>query len=113
MVSDIPVANGKIIMSFIEDRPIIFWSKFKVIDLLSWTTRLDPIALGYRALTSPLLPIPWPREKFFYLTIGEKMRASRSPTPQFPLKLFESIKATLFISSSIVSASKGSLGMHL
>ena len=103
IVIDIPVAKGRIIQSLIQLRPMIFCIKLRVIDLLNCTIRLDPIAFGWSALTSPDLPIPWPSEKFLFLTILEKILASRSPTPQLPEKLLESIKAILFISSSMVN----------
>jgi hypothetical protein len=58
MVIAIPVANGKIIASFTQLNPKCFYIKLMVMDLLNYTTRLDPMALGCRALTSPDLPMP-------------------------------------------------------
>jgi hypothetical protein len=60
-VIDIPVANGRINASFIHYNPITLFMIFSVMDYVSLTTRLDPMALGYKALTSPDLPIPCPR----------------------------------------------------
>ena len=70
-VIDIPVANGKTMQSFIQESPTTFLSTFSVIALVNLTIRLEPTALGYRALTSPLLPIPCPILKFFSFTSCE------------------------------------------
>jgi hypothetical protein len=43
---DIPVANGKIIQSFMHERPIVFFKIFRVILFVSFTIKLDPIAFG-------------------------------------------------------------------
>ena len=40
---------------------------------------------------SPERPIPWQRPKWRRYTASENTLASRSPTPQFDGKLFESI----------------------
>jgi len=58
IVIDIPVANGRIIKSFMHDNPMIFLKMLRVIALVSFTMRDDPTAFGYNAFTSPDLPIP-------------------------------------------------------
>jgi hypothetical protein len=58
MVIDIPVANGNTIKSFTKLMLQIFFKQCKVIALVILTIRLDPIALGCKALTSPLRPMP-------------------------------------------------------
>ncbi len=84
IVKDIPVANGKIIQSLIHASPRCLLNRFKTIDLSNCTIKLDPIAFGYKAFTSPDLPIPWARPKFLSQTILENILPSRSPTPQLP-----------------------------
>lgn len=79
-----PVAKGKIKTSFIYGKPTILLRTFKVIELNNSTINEDPIALGYNAWTSPDLPIPCPRLKFFYFTIFENTLPSLSPTPELP-----------------------------
>jgi hypothetical protein len=58
IVIDIPVANGNMMASLIDDSPNTFCIMFNIIDLVNLTIKLEPIALGYKALTSPDLPIP-------------------------------------------------------
>ena len=58
IVIDMPVANGKIMASLIDDNPNTFCIIFNIIDLVNLTIKLEPIALGCKALTSPDLPIP-------------------------------------------------------
>jgi len=84
IVMDIPVANGSIIKSLMQDRPMIFLKMFKVIALVNLTINDEPTAFGCRAFTSPERPIPCPKKKFLSLTIDEKMRPSLSPTPVAP-----------------------------
>ena len=57
-VIDIPVAKGRTIQSLMHDSPITFFNTLRVIDFVSLTIKLEPTAFGYRALTSPLRPIP-------------------------------------------------------
>jgi hypothetical protein len=64
--------------------PKVFLKHWSVIALVSLTMRLEPIAFGYSALTSPLRPMPWPSPRFLSYTSLEKIRPSRSPTPQLP-----------------------------
>ena len=95
IVIDMPVAKGSTIKSLTKLIPHNFRRQYFVIAAVSFTIKLDPMAFGYKAFTSPLRPIPCAKPKFLSLTSVENTLPSRSPTPQLPSKLLLSISASL------------------
>ena len=57
IVKDIPVANGRIIISLIKVIPIEC-NRFFNKELVNWTNKEEPQALGCKSLIFPDLPIP-------------------------------------------------------